>query len=221
MNITMLTYGTRGDVQPFVALGLGLKKAGHKVRLAAPETFKNFVEGFGLEFFPLPGVPAELSRRLVDEARMNPVRTIRAISDFAMPIAVSVMRAAREACKDADAVIHTFLLALAIGVGWFATSFQATVKQSQQDQAQYSVGADVRLTEHNTALKVDRVQPTSNYLAQPEVEAASNAVRLNNINFSLSGATLNNGSAYVSVRPLGAVDSATCGGYSLQWGGVP
>ena len=36
MNITILTHGTRGDVQPFVALALGLQKAGHRVRLAAP-----------------------------------------------------------------------------------------------------------------------------------------------------------------------------------------
>jgi len=87
----------------------------------------------------------------------------------------------------------TFLLALAIGVGWFATSFQATVKQSQQDQAEYAVGADVRLTERDNALKVDRVQPSSSYLAQPDVEAASSATRLENVNFSLSGGALNSG----------------------------
>ncbi len=39
----------------------------------------------------------------------------------------------------------TFLLALAIGVGWFATSFQATLTQSYTDQANYRVGADLRL----------------------------------------------------------------------------
>ena len=30
MNITILTIGSRGDVQPFVALGVGLKEAGHE-----------------------------------------------------------------------------------------------------------------------------------------------------------------------------------------------
>ena len=34
MNITLLTIGSRGDVQPFVALGVGLKEAGHEVTLA-------------------------------------------------------------------------------------------------------------------------------------------------------------------------------------------
>ncbi|MEP7292164.1 MAG: ABC transporter permease, partial [Chloroflexota bacterium] len=87
----------------------------------------------------------------------------------------------------------TFLLALAIGVGWFATSFQATVKRSQLDQASYAVGADVRLGERDTALKVDRVQPASAYEAQPEVRAASDALRLDGINFSLTGGALTPG----------------------------
>jgi hypothetical protein len=35
MKIALLTYGSRGDVQPFLALALGLQKAGFSVRLAA------------------------------------------------------------------------------------------------------------------------------------------------------------------------------------------
>ena len=42
MHITLLTYGSRGDVQPFLALALGLQKAGHTVRLA-----EEWVERFG------------------------------------------------------------------------------------------------------------------------------------------------------------------------------
>ncbi len=34
MNITILTIGTRGDVQPYVALGIGLQAAGHTVTIA-------------------------------------------------------------------------------------------------------------------------------------------------------------------------------------------
>jgi sterol 3beta-glucosyltransferase len=55
MNIGIFTYGTRGDVQPYIALALGLAKKGHRVTLAAPENFKAFVEGFGLTFHPLYG----------------------------------------------------------------------------------------------------------------------------------------------------------------------
>ena len=53
MRITILAFGSRGDVQPNVALGLGLQRAGHKVRLVAFSQFKAFVESRGLDFFSL------------------------------------------------------------------------------------------------------------------------------------------------------------------------
>jgi hypothetical protein len=67
----------------------------------------------------------------------------------------------------------TFLLALSIGIGWFATSFQATMSLSQRDQARYAVGADVRLEMRSRAEGVDRAGPVADYLAMPGVEAAT------------------------------------------------
>lgn len=55
MKIGIYTYGTRGDVQPYIALALGLMRRGHDVVLAAPENFKDFVESFGVAFRPLYG----------------------------------------------------------------------------------------------------------------------------------------------------------------------
>jgi UDP:flavonoid glycosyltransferase YjiC (YdhE family) len=55
MNIGIFTYGTRGDLQPYVALALGLIDKGHKVTISATEDFKAFVEGFGVPFQPLWG----------------------------------------------------------------------------------------------------------------------------------------------------------------------
>ena len=56
LAIAMLVCGTRGDVQPFLALALGLQKDGHRVRLATHATFKDYVESYGIEFFPM-GAP--------------------------------------------------------------------------------------------------------------------------------------------------------------------
>ncbi|HEY2583107.1 MAG TPA: glycosyltransferase [Mucilaginibacter sp.] len=55
MKIGIFTYGTRGDVQPYIALALELIKNGHKIILAAPENFKDFVESYGIEFHSLYG----------------------------------------------------------------------------------------------------------------------------------------------------------------------
>jgi sterol 3beta-glucosyltransferase len=55
MTFGIYTYGTRGDVQPYIALALALREKGHQVVLSAPGDFKEFVEGFGVPFFPLYG----------------------------------------------------------------------------------------------------------------------------------------------------------------------
>ena len=50
MKITLLTSGTRGDVQPYVALGKALQARDHDVLLACPDNFAAWVEGHGLVF---------------------------------------------------------------------------------------------------------------------------------------------------------------------------
>lgn len=53
MNILLLTYGTRGDVQPLVALGKTLTARGHTVTLATSTRFADFVGDHGLGFAPI------------------------------------------------------------------------------------------------------------------------------------------------------------------------
>ena len=50
MRVLILTYGSRGDVQPYVALGKGLQAKGHEVTLATSERFSAFVGEHGLRF---------------------------------------------------------------------------------------------------------------------------------------------------------------------------
>ena len=60
MNIFILTVGSRGDVQPFVALGQGLKAAGHTVTLATSASFESFIVEHGLNFGRLTNELIEL-----------------------------------------------------------------------------------------------------------------------------------------------------------------
>jgi Glycosyltransferase family 28 N-terminal domain len=61
MKIVIQIIGSRGDIQPFIALGKVLKeKYGHQVRVATHPTFKQFVTENGLDFFDIGGDPAEL-----------------------------------------------------------------------------------------------------------------------------------------------------------------
>jgi hypothetical protein len=73
LNIVIHVVGSRGDVQPFVALGIELKnRYKHRVRLATHGTFKKFVEENGLEFFNIGGDPAELMAFMVKNPGLIP-----------------------------------------------------------------------------------------------------------------------------------------------------
>jgi UDP:flavonoid glycosyltransferase YjiC (YdhE family) len=55
MRIAIETLGTRGDVQPYLALARALQARGHTVQLAAPMQFAVMAEQFAVPFAPLPG----------------------------------------------------------------------------------------------------------------------------------------------------------------------
>ncbi|XP_038694884.1 sterol 3-beta-glucosyltransferase UGT80A2-like isoform X2 [Tripterygium wilfordii] len=65
IQIVILIVGTRGDVQPFIAIGKCLQDYGHRVRLATHSNFKEFVLTAGLEFYPLGGDPKILAGHMV------------------------------------------------------------------------------------------------------------------------------------------------------------
>ncbi|MFM7425140.1 MAG: glycosyltransferase, partial [Elainella sp.] len=54
-QITILTVGSRGDVQPYCALALGLQQAGFRVKIATNPNFETFVTDLGIEFAPIAG----------------------------------------------------------------------------------------------------------------------------------------------------------------------
>lgn len=73
MNVVIHVVGSRGDVQPFVALGKVLRDTyNHRVRLATHPVFKQFVEENGLEFFSIGGDPSELMAFMVKNPGLLP-----------------------------------------------------------------------------------------------------------------------------------------------------
>lgn len=73
LNIVIQVVGSRGDVQPFVALGKVLKETyGHRVRLATHPNFKDFVQENGLEFFSIGGDPSRLMAYMVKNPSLMP-----------------------------------------------------------------------------------------------------------------------------------------------------
>ncbi len=102
----------------------------------------------------------------------------------------------------------TFLLALAIGIGWFATSFRATLSNSHEDQARYKAGTDLRFVERDTVLNANRARSADYYSGRDEVAAAS-------IGFRIPNATLGNRADSLRGNIL-AIDPDTYGD-TLYW----
>lgn len=82
MNIGIFTYGTRGDVQPYVALALGLLDRGHQVTLAAPENFGDLVESFGIRFHPIYGDVEEMMNSPEARSILRAGNTIKLMKFF-------------------------------------------------------------------------------------------------------------------------------------------
>jgi sterol 3beta-glucosyltransferase len=66
LHFTCLSIGSRGDVQPYIALCKGLMAEGHRCRIASHEEYRNWVESHGIEFSGIGGDPAELMRICVE-----------------------------------------------------------------------------------------------------------------------------------------------------------
>lgn len=122
MRITILTLGTHGDVRPFVALGLGLQRSGHAVRLAATDEHRAFVTEHGLEFASLGDLSAdaEEARQRTSTALRRLVRLARIAGRFFLagsPPAWSerprwldpLIEKSWKACQDAEVIISGVL----------------------------------------------------------------------------------------------------------------
>jgi hypothetical protein len=81
MSIVVQIIGSRGDVQPFIALAkvLQAEPYNHRIRFCTHPIFKDFVEENGLEFWSLGGDPAQLMAYMVKNPGLVPgMESIRA-----------------------------------------------------------------------------------------------------------------------------------------------
>ena len=110
MRIAIICIDTRGGFQPYLALGAGLRSAGHNVLVVAPENFESLVEGSGLEFL---GARGDLMALLQDPSHAGVAeKGFWAAHRFAMKLIRSLLREwmpiCLEACEGYDAVLAGF-----------------------------------------------------------------------------------------------------------------
>lgn len=112
MKITMIAIGTRGDVQPAVALGKALKAEGHCVRILAGANFKTWIERHGLEAvastIDIPAVmESDLGRDWIEKGN-NPIAQMRIIKKLTEQTGWQTMSEAYAACCDAEVIFSSF-----------------------------------------------------------------------------------------------------------------
>jgi sterol 3beta-glucosyltransferase len=115
MNITIVTVGSRGDVQPYVALGLALAARGHAVTVATHETFRTFVTCRGLGFAPVAGDPRGIlaavatDRWLGSGRRRHLIAAVRHLAWQMRPLADAMLADFWRVSRDADLVVYAAL----------------------------------------------------------------------------------------------------------------
>lgn len=77
MKIMIIALGTRGDVQPYVALGIGLQKAGHQVSICCVSNFRAFVEEYGLTWCYTYDDTIEYLQSDIGRAALDDEKTLR------------------------------------------------------------------------------------------------------------------------------------------------
>lgn len=112
MKITVLAFGTRGDVQPTIALGKALKERGHSIRIIASANFASWIERHGLE-----GVSASIDIQALMmgeggqewvEHGNNTVKQMQVMKKLLDQYGLEMMQDAWAACRDAEVVVSSF-----------------------------------------------------------------------------------------------------------------
>ncbi|OBT79468.1 hypothetical protein VF21_02015 [Pseudogymnoascus sp. 05NY08] len=124
LRITCLTIGSRGDVQPYIALCKGFIAEGHRPKIATHVEFKDWIEGHGIEFAPVGGDPAELMRICVENGMFTYSFLKEASTNFRGWID-DLLSSSWLACQNSDVLIESpsamagIHIAEALGIPYF------------------------------------------------------------------------------------------------------
>lgn len=115
MNITIPAVGTRGDIQPMIALGKGLQAAGYRVKVATHALFESFVRQCGLDFHLMRGINPKdvvdqlISRGAKQRTAAGQFRDLWQLVQLLKGEVENGGESCLEACQDADLIIYSIL----------------------------------------------------------------------------------------------------------------
>ena len=110
MRIAIVTIGTRGDIQPFLALALALEQIGYTVTIVTTVDYEPLVKRYGLHLWPIQVdfqrcFQTEAGRAVMDPG-YNLIHSLRQLNQIAQAIIEPCLRDSWAACQQAEAVIY-------------------------------------------------------------------------------------------------------------------
>ncbi|MGB7337953.1 MAG: glycosyltransferase [Phototrophicaceae bacterium] len=113
MKITLITVGSRGDIQPYVPLAMGFRDAGYDMTIATHEPYREFVESHGIKFLPVAGDPQAMlageSGIEWVETQSNPLAALSKMRDLVTPLVMEMAQSIITAAEGADAILYSTL----------------------------------------------------------------------------------------------------------------
>jgi UDP:flavonoid glycosyltransferase YjiC (YdhE family) len=106
--VVIVALGSRGDVEPYIALGKGLKRAGHYVRVISHQNFDSLVSSHGLEFWAIKGNVQEIAQSTEMSERIERGSFLSVLSKMrkaAETQAKGAIKTGVEACQGMDIVL--------------------------------------------------------------------------------------------------------------------
>ncbi len=133
MRINIVTSGSRGDIQPYIPLALGLQRAGHMVKITTASDYREWICSYGIEYARLVGdvrqmMDGEQGLRFVESKGFG---TLKELARMMEPIAYQAMRDILASSQDADLLIGSFgsyapvyTAATKLGISWIMAMLQ-------------------------------------------------------------------------------------------------
>lgn len=111
MKVTFLTLGSRGDVQPYLALAKELIKNGHEALVCTGGSFKNFIQDNGVEFYEATAdlmsiLESEEGRKVFNGGSFNIFKMLSYAKKVITPAYRKSMHDFLEASKGADMIVY-------------------------------------------------------------------------------------------------------------------
>ncbi|WP_437601697.1 glycosyltransferase [Sorangium sp. So ce590] len=112
MKTTVLAVGTRGDVQPAIALGKALSARGHAVRVLAGKSFHGWIEAHGLKATPASVDTVDIMESDLGKAWVSrgtdPLAQPRILQQIIDRFGAAMAEDALRACEGAELILSSF-----------------------------------------------------------------------------------------------------------------